>query len=101
MVVFFRKVGKLLRKIDALDIGGDEIGNIRTHSPVLQYGYDAGKIVEMQNKLRGISANQFEKIFTEDRAIKNLLDYYYLLDNSKIDLKKARTDTFNLLDSFF
>ena len=66
-----------------------------------EYGYDSAKIVEMQDKLRGLSPNQFEKIFTQDRAIKNLLDYYYLLDNSKINLNKARTDTFNLLDSLY
>lgn len=49
------------------------------------YGYDSQKLAEIEAKLKQISNEDFEKLFTEDIGIRKILSYYDIL---KINLGK-------------
>ena len=52
------------------------------------YGYDSKKLAEIEEKLKQISNEDFEKLFTEDIGIRKILSYYDIL---KINLGKSNT----------
>ena len=43
------------------------------------YGIDKEKLALIEKKLKGLSNEEFERIFTQDLAMQKMFDYYYLM----------------------
>ena len=43
------------------------------------YGYDSKKMAEIEAKLKNLSSEEFEKIFTEDLGVRKILSYYDIM----------------------
>ena len=43
------------------------------------YGIDPEKMAEIEKKLKGLSPEEFDKIFSQDLAMQKMFDYYYIM----------------------
>lgn len=66
------------------------------------YGYDREKLAILEGKIKSLSPEEFEKVFTEDLAMQRVFAYYDVLKmnlgSNTIDNKE---DVFNLYDTLF
>lgn len=65
------------------------------------FNYDSKKLEYLKDKLLTLNANNFYKLFQEDKIIRAILDYYPVMTNtiSAIDPDDIREDVTNLYDN--
>lgn len=66
------------------------------------YGYDKDKLAEIEKKLKGLSNEEFEKLFTEDIGMQRVFSYYDILKmNIGSNFLDNQEDVFNLYDNLY
>lgn len=67
------------------------------------YGYDSKKLAEIEKKLKTLSNEDFEKIFTEDLGIRKILSYYDILkiNLGYNDVRENMESVINLYDNIY
>lgn len=65
------------------------------------YGIDNKKLTLIEKKLKGLSVEEFDKVFTQDLAMQKIFDYYYVmkmqLGANAFDNQAEVTDLFDTL----
>lgn len=68
------------------------------------YGYDREKLTEIEEKLKTLTNEDFEKMFTEDLGIRKVLSYYDILKinlGSESNYEENKEAIFNLYDNIY
>ena len=66
------------------------------------YGYDKEKLAILEDKIKSLSPEEFEKIFTEDLSVQRVFSYYDILKmNTGKNMVENKDDVFNLYDTLF
>lgn len=66
------------------------------------YGYDREKLAILESKIKSLSPEEFEKVFTEDLAMQRVFSYYDILKmNAGTNIMDNKDDVFNLYDTLF
>lgn len=68
------------------------------------YGYDSKKLAEIEEKLKTLSNEDFEKMFTEDIGIRKVLSYYDILKinlGTESNYMENKEAVFNLYDNIY
>lgn len=66
------------------------------------YGYDSKKMAEIEKKLKKLSNEEFEKLFTEDVAVKKIFDYYSIMKiNLGANTLENQEAVFDLYDNLY
>lgn len=66
------------------------------------YGYDKEKLAILEAKIKSLSPEEFEKVFTEDLAMQRVFSYYDILKmNTGTNIMDNKEDVFNLYDTLF
>lgn len=66
------------------------------------YGYDKDKLLEIEKKLKGLSNEEFEKLFTEDIGMQRVFSYYDILKmNMGSNFLDNQEDVFSLYDNIY
>lgn len=66
------------------------------------YGYDKDKLLLLEEKIKSLSPEEFEKVFTEDLAVQRVFAYYDILKmNTGSNMLENKEDVFNLYDTLF
>lgn len=66
------------------------------------YGYDAEKLAILEAKIKSLSPEEFEKVFTEDLAMQRVFSYYDILKmNTGSNIMDNKDDVFNLYDTLY
>lgn len=67
------------------------------------YGYDSKKLAEIEKKLKQLTNEDFEKMFTEDLGIRRILSYYDILkiNIGSNNIKDNKEAIFDLYDNIY
>jgi Golgi nucleoside diphosphatase len=66
------------------------------------YGYDKEKLAEIEKKLKSLSNEEFEKLFTEDIGMQRVFSYYDILKmNMGSNFLDNQEDVFSLYDNIY
>lgn len=69
------------------------------------YKYDSKKLAELEKKLKGLTPEQFEKVFTEDLGVRRILSYYDIMRiniNNGLGVEdRNRQDVFDIYDNIY
>lgn len=66
------------------------------------YGYDNEKLAILESKIKNLSPEEFEKIFTEDLSVQRVFSYYDILKmNTGKNMVENKDDVYNLYDTLF
>lgn len=66
------------------------------------YGYDKEKLAILEEKIKSLSPEEFEKVFTEDLAVQRVFAYYDILKmNVGSNMLENKDDVFNLYDTLY
>lgn len=66
------------------------------------YGYDKEKLAILESKIKSLSPEEFEKVFTEDLSVQRVFSYYDILKmNAGVNMVDNKDDVFNLYDTLF
>ena len=66
------------------------------------YGYDKEKLAEMEKKIKSLSNEEFEKLFTEDVSVKRVFSYYAIMKMSVgANIMENQDEVIDLYDSLY
>ncbi len=66
------------------------------------YGYDKDKLAILEKKIKSLSPEEFEKVFSEDLAMQRVFSYYDILKmNTGTNIMDNKDDVFNLYDTLY
>lgn len=66
------------------------------------YGIDPEKMAEIESKLRSLSPEEFDKIFSQDLAMQKIFDYYYIMKMQLgVNVFDNQADVRDLFDTLY